>query len=128
MTSPMVLVATKVTRAMAHGAKAAIAADDGVKMPKVVHLACLDAAGSGDAAHRTAIEHHDHRAVMVVILASEREQKINVRAADTALLHARARVSRPFRQCRPGGAVHDGGSEVRVSRMETIIGHMWLMW
>lgn len=83
---------TQPARAVADRANAAIA-NDGVQAAQRIQLNCARGSATGDATRCRAIEHYHDRAMMVVILAPELEQEVDVRTRDAALLHPRLGMS-----------------------------------
>jgi hypothetical protein len=88
----VLLGSPKAARSMPDCAHATIAREDRVEPAHRIELASARRAESRNAPGRGAIEHHDNRAAMIVVLATELEQAIDGRGRDAALLHSRLRV------------------------------------
>jgi len=86
---------------VANRAHASVAHNDGVQPAQSVEVTAAGRTRSRNTFRRCAIEHHDDRTVVIVMLATELEQVINGRARDAALLHPRLCVSGNVRFHRP---------------------------
>jgi hypothetical protein len=105
----VLLGSPKAARPMPDRTYTAIAGDDCVQPAQRIELAGARGAESRNAPGRGAIEHHDNRAAMIVVLATELEQAI---ARCRAAAFAPARAGRRSVQAQSIGAV---SSRMRVT-------------